>query len=459
MERSDRALSRASLAVYAAPMLGVGAVVASVNGYFAKYAADVLLAAPGAVGLVFGLSKLWDAISDPVVGSWSDRSGHRWGRRRPLMLVSAPLIAMSIWMLWSPPQALHGPKLVAWLAVSMVSLNTATTLFLVPHQALGAELSSRSHLRTRIFAWRQQATMVGAAVALVGGVRALTASQDPRWLAARLALGLGAFCVVVVLGATLHLRERSDFQGRGGTGVIRSLRDIWGNPHARILFSASFIDQLGNGALMVLSPFLMDYVVGLPEHTATLFAVFGVSTLSSVPLWLAMAARIGKRRTWQAALALAGFGYALMTIVGPGQILLVCAASACAGSGISAGFVIGNSLVADVIDYDELETGERKEGAYSSVMSFLAKTSSGVMAMVAGLALQWADFESNAPQSPVTLGVIRALSGAVPLLGNVIAFGLLSRFRLDESEHTRVQRALAMRSRNLSRESDLAMRG
>ena len=105
---------------------------------------------------------------------------------------------------------------------------------------------------------------------------------------------------------------------------------------------------------------------------------------------------------------------------------------------------MGSSILADVVDYDEAHTGERKEGAYYSIYNFLHKGSAGVMAMLAGASLQWVGFVPNSEQTPETLFVISAMMSFVPIACIVVGAALFTRFRLDEREHAAIRRQLEL---------------
>src|SRR5262245_30136761 len=107
------------------------------------------------MGLVLALGKLCDAASTPLVGSWSDRTRARLGRRRPFLFAALPLLVATFVMLWRPPEALSGGALTIWLVIAMLAFHTAFALYTIPHIALGAELSPDSHERTRLFGARQ----------------------------------------------------------------------------------------------------------------------------------------------------------------------------------------------------------------------------------------------------------------------------------------------------------------
>ena len=204
------------LLAYSMPMIPVHFSFVLFVSYVNKYAIDVLLIAPAAMGLIFGASRLWDAITDPITGLWSDRTQHAWGRRRPWVAASAIPMAVSGWMVWSPPAGLEGGTLIAWTTFAVFAFTLSVTIFYTPHQALGAELTTDTHAVSRIFAFRQAAIYVGMFGCLVVGMPALMTASDRKGLATTFALVCGAAIIVTVLLSAALLREPGGNRRKGG---------------------------------------------------------------------------------------------------------------------------------------------------------------------------------------------------------------------------------------------------
>ena len=151
-EPSEERVPLGRVLVYASPLVGVFLANSLVGIYLLKFATDVLYLAPALVGAIFLLGRVWDAVSDPLVGFLTDRTRSRLGRRRPWFLASALPVGLTIVAVWAPPPDLEGPALVAWFTLAVLLFYTAFTAFRVPHQAMAAELSRGYHDRTRVFA-------------------------------------------------------------------------------------------------------------------------------------------------------------------------------------------------------------------------------------------------------------------------------------------------------------------
>jgi GPH family glycoside/pentoside/hexuronide:cation symporter len=443
-------LSRTTLLVFGLPVVGAGFLNTLSLLYLFKYATDVLLIAPAAMGVVFMLGRFWDAASDPLVGYLSDRTTSRLGRRRSWLLASAPLFLACPLMVWLPPEFLTGWMLLAWVATGMLALDTAFTAFFVPHGALGAELTLDHHERTRVFAYRQAGTQIGAFLALAG-MYGLASAEDKRVAATWIVGAGGVLSAALIAGAGLRLRERVQFRDRGAARPLGAASDVLRNPHARLVLIVLLIEHLGQACLMVLAPYHVQYVLGDESLLPFLAGAYMVASLLVVPAGLAASQRLGKKRVWLACMALTGLAYGAMFFADRGDALYVCVLAALIGIGNGVGLTVGASVQADIVDYDEYLTGERKEGVYFAAWNIVRKAASGLTGFLAGLALQEVGFRPNAEQAEATKWAIRGLMSLVPLAAFAIGLALFTRFRLDEPEHRRIRAEIEARESSTPR--------
>ncbi len=446
-------LSRDVLVAYGLPMAAFMAMTIPLSIYLMKFSVDVLLISPAAMGLILGLARLWDAITDPMAGYWSDRTHSRFGRRRVWMLGSTIPIGLTLWMIWSPPLALEGSLLVLWMAAGLLLYETASTAMIVPYGALGMELSPAYHQRTRLFAWRHVIGSIGFAFGM-GFVYLLRTADDPRTDGWGIALAGGLLLLASVGFSVSRLKEPAGHQGRGGVRPRRAFADVLANPHARLLFLVYAAEAFGSASISALSPFVMQYVVKAPELLELFVASYVVPQFVFTPLWIRVARRIGKRRLWMlGTLPLAG-GFGLMTQLQEGSTGLAFFLVMLIGIGSGIASVVAPAIQADVVDYDELRTGERKEGAYTAVWNFIRKAGWGVAILFTGVFLEAAGYEANAEQSASVQRTLLFLVGAVPAAGYLGGLLLLTRLRLDEAEHRAIRTALQDRSDLAARNSE-----
>ncbi|HCY04766.1 MAG TPA: hypothetical protein DHU16_04875 [Gammaproteobacteria bacterium] len=452
--RTDR-ISPATLIAFGAPAVGAGYMYLLLALYVMKFSTDVLLIAPAVMGLIFSVSRIWDAISDPLVGYLSDRTGLSLGRRRTWILVSLVPIAIGFYAVFAPPQGLSVDALSWWMAAAVIGFYSAMTLFFVPHMALGAELSNDYHERSRLFGLRHAFYTFGSILSLAT-MQLLINEEfsdggDVRAMAEQYALYAVVAMSVLVLYAVVNLRERPEFQGRLDSSPVSAFRDVWQNPHARLLVIVTFIENIGSSAIAVLTLYVTQYVVGAPLWAPLIILAYMLPSTASVPLWLPLSRRFGKIRVWIFGMALYGVAFGGMFFLPfldtvDARLVLIIAMAAFAGFAAGCGGTIGPSVQGDVIDYDEYKTGERKEGSYFAVWNFTYKSALGVMLLLTGFVLEASGFIPNQPQPMSVQIAMVTLYGALPLVCYVIGAVLFSRFKLNEQEYVVIRAELDRRA-------------
>lgn len=420
---------------YAAPFAGIGGLQFLTGMYLMKYATDVLLIAPAAMGTIFGLGRIWDAVSDPLVGHLSDGTRSRWGRRRPWVVAAVLPLALAALAMWVPP-ALTGAALVAWMAVAVLIYFSASTAFNVPHESWGTELSADRHERTGIYAFRHVAFLFGM-FAGVGLVALIVGSPAPRRIALLAVLALTALALVgVTLAARFVPNGRSAAPRR--VNALAAMRVVWRNPHAMRLLIVQFIERLGTASLSALGAYVAHYLIGDESALPLLLVFFAVPALLFVPIATRLARRFDKRAVWMASMALSAIGFGSLYFAGRGDTAWVCGCAAVAGIGDTCGAVVGSSMLGDVIDHDELQTGERREGIYFALWGFAQKSAYGGALLVAGLALQLAGYVPGQEQTPATETLLRLQMSLVPLAGYLTGLLVLRGYRFGEAQHKAV---------------------
>lgn len=439
---------------YGAPGIGAGYMYLLLGLYVMKFSTDVLLIAPAVMGLIFSASRIWDAVSDPLVGYLSDRTRSRWGRRRSWLVASIVPIAAAFVMVFAPPASLTQEGLVVWMAVAIIGFYSAMTVFFVPHLSLGAELSKSYHERSRLFGMRHAFYTFGSILSLVAFYFLIRAEQQGpavvRELALQLSVGTAVVMGALILFAGVQLREPAEYQGRVTANPFQAFRDVWHNPHARLLILVTFIENIGSAAIGVLTLYVAQYVVGAPTLAPLFILCYMVPSTISVPLWIPLSRRFGKIRLWMFSMLLTGVSFGAMFALPFIDSLLaksiyISIAAVFAGLAAGCGGTISPSVQGDVIDYDEFATGERKEGSYFAAWNFVYKGGMGVMLLLTGFVLQFVGFVPNQPQTMTVQIAMVTLYGLFPLVCYGIGAALFSRFRLDEAAHAEIRRELDRR--------------
>lgn len=399
---------------------------------------------PALIGLALALPRLWDAFTDPLMGSISDNFRSRWGRRRPFIVIGALLTAIFAAGIWQVPTGQSEMFYFWWLLIGSLLMATAFTVFVVPYGALGLELTGDYHERTRLMA--------------IKSTFSKTSGLINQWLFKLVLLGFfptmvaGARTLGIVVGGIIGLvgtitgttvKERPELAARSVTklSLWRSWRETMGQKDfmalavAQVLVYTSIllVDNLG----FYLNVFYVnggDTEAGalLKGASGTLFQAGGILF---IPWILKLSRRVGKRRAFLlclSSIAVGGVAKWFCYVPGAGWWMLL--PSFLLAPGLVAVLVLVPSMTADVCDLDEARTHARREGMFNAVSSWLLKFSSSLTIFFSGYLLTvvgW-DTDLEAAQSPGTFLAMRlAFSGATILLAVVAGLALL-RFHVTE---------------------------
>lgn len=430
---------------YGVPNLGLALVGMPILVYLPRFYSDVVGISVAWLGVVFVVGRIIDAVTDPLVGVLSDRSRSAAGRRRPWIAWGClPLALLSV-ALYVPPQSLSDTTAAAWASLVILGWFLAYTAVNVPYRALGPELSDDYDERTALFSIREGLLVVGTLLAAAGpgliGYLLDLEDGNPEHERRRFAVYAAVAAPVLVIAClTCVRRVRERFAAQAGPPTSRSavttqLREAFANRPFVILLSAFVVIAIGSSLPAVLiSYFLAYWLDATPLLPVFLLVYFGVG-MACLPGWVWLSRRRGKKTTWLAAMAVnAGF-FAFVSLVQPGQVLLYGVLVAGSGIGGVAVLAMPYAMQADVIDHDELKTGERREGLYGGLWSIAEKTAAGLGLGVSMLVLDAVGYRPNQVQSPLVLDVLRALYVGLPCASIVAGFVIALRYPLDRRAH------------------------
>ncbi|MEJ5359293.1 MAG: MFS transporter [Desulfobacterales bacterium] len=451
------ALPRERKIAYAAPAFALAVVGIPVYVYIPKFYTDVVGVPVAAAGAILAGVRLLDAATDPLMGHLSDRSRTPFGRRRPYIALGAPLVAAAMFFLCTPPQGVQA----SWFAFWITALFLAWTAVTVPYEALGPELTFDYRERNGLFALRDGMLLAGTLAAsaspvLIEAVLAPPAGPEGErakffWMAvlyAPLLVGTAALCAYAV--RELPLAAAAPAASGLGRGLLLSLK----NRPFRILLASYTVSAFGANLPATLILYYVEYVLEASGAEVFLLLYLG-SGILFLPAWAGLAGRIGKKAAWLSSIAVNTGAFAGVFFLGPGDAGIYGVLVFLSGVGLGATLALPSSIQADVIDYDELLTGERREGRYVGLWS-IAKKLAAAGGVGAGLFLLGrAGYVPNAPQPESAILALRVLYALVPSLCNLAALAIAVRFPIDAGRHARIREAIARRARGETVEDPL----
>ncbi len=437
-----RTLSTREMVAYGLPRSGSAMMFVMVAIYLSKFYTDTLLLAPAFVAWTFLIGRLWDGLTDPVMGYLSDATRTRMGRRRPYFLLSALPVAIAYFYLWSPSETLADWGLFVHLTLAYLATYTFYTVFSIPHNSLGAELTKDYHERSLLTGVREGLGLLGILVGtLLPPVFAARLGGEARGFS-YLAGTVGAVTAVFILICFFSLKEKPGSRTQTPISIRKGLIALYRNRPFRTLVVAFVVVLIGNAFVPILVLYMSEYVVGMPEMAPYVIFTYIVTAAIAIPFWLRLSRRIGKKETWSRALVLASVAFGVGTYIHEGTWELWLLMAVFGGFGYGCSMALAPSMMADVIDLDELETGRRREGAYFGIWSFVDKSALGLAVFVGMYAIDLMGYVPNQAQSFRVIWTLKTLYFILPAVCFATGSYLLRRYPIDQREHERIRAAI-----------------
>lgn len=440
------------LAVFAAlaiPLAGAGLPLAV---YLPPYYAQELGLGLGAVGLIFMLSRVWDAVTDPLVGVLSDRSRSRFGRRKPWIAAGAPLFALATTAIFAPGLFGVARPGAAWLSVWLVVFYVGWTMIQIPVSAWAGQLAAQYHERSRVQTYFQVATAGGLLLVLVLpaaldqiGARAGLPADPGLKVAAMGGFILATFVPTLIAALTLVKEPPAPPPSPARSTLRRDLAVAARDQLLRKVLTSDFAVTLGQLIRSSLFVFFVSAYMGRPDLAAGLFLLQFVFGVFAGPIWLRIGYRLGKHRAAVAGeLAQVAINLGLLLIT-PGALLLLVGLTIAQGLAQGSGNLMLRSMVADIADKQRLESGEDRTGLLFSIFSLTGKAATAVAVGVALPLVGLLGFKPGAVNAPEALLGLKLVFALGPAFAHLASAWLIAGFSLDEAGHADIRRQLDSR--------------
>lgn len=412
---------------------------------------------PTLIGIVLAISRLWDALTDPVMGFISDNSRLKGGRRKPFILAGSVLCAICFPLIWLVPAGWGSFGMASWFLITALLFFTAFTIFSVPYLSLSYELTPDGRERTRVAAvtsligklagmalqWVYPLAQAGVFVSVVSGV---------RWMG----VAIGVCFLLFALPVVWRCRER--FQKTAARqekiGFFRGLRETFRNRPFVLLVSIVMLMQASTSMIGALGLYVNTYYLfGGDTKTGAAFAASGntlytILSLLSIPLVAGLAGRFGKRRVMAGCLLIGVMAsFSKFFFYRPDLPYMQFVSIGLIAPSYTAFWVLVGPMKADSADYDESLTGLRREGTYAAVSNWIEKLGLTGALVLSGLIFDLCGFDValGAAQAPGTFLALRSLFAFVPASAMALGLVLLFFYPLTEKRLAEIREQMEAR--------------
>ncbi|MCE2895503.1 MAG: MFS transporter [Flammeovirgaceae bacterium] len=405
-------------------------------------------------GLIFFLPRIFDAITDPIMGYISDNTKSRWGRRRHYVFLGAILMGFSFVIMWQLYRedgiTYNFYFFMFWSFIFYLGL----TLFSVPYVAMGYEMSNDFHERTSIMAIAQWIGQWAWVIAPWFWV----VMYDKSWFASAdvatrtLAVWVGIACAIFAMVPAIFIKGKSSLHENYAPLNFRSigysLKEIFlgfkeaftSIPFRKLCVATFFIfnafNTIASFSFFIIVYHLFNGDTGAAGIWPTLFGSLGAlsTTFLVIPIVARMSKWLGKKRAFIVSQSISLFGYILFWFLFvPGKPYMFIFALPLFSFGIGSLFTIMMSMTADVIDLDELTTGKRREGIFGAIYWWMVKVGFAIAGLLSGTLMTLVGFDPSASvQSEGAIDGLRIFFSVIPIMGTLVAIYVMRDYDVDE---------------------------
>jgi glycoside/pentoside/hexuronide:cation symporter, GPH family len=453
---------------YGAGDIGGAIVGILLLSYLSPFLTNVAHLKPGLAGATQLIVRVWDAFLDPAIGIMSDRGDvfgakikAQWGRRYPWMLFSAiPFGILFICQWLIPFPATNQWGLFGFYTLVSMLLGTFFTMYSLPYTALTAELTEDYNERTSLSSFRFTFSIGGSIVALLIAIVVSLIVKDP----ATQYLTIGIVCAIISVvpifycvwgtqarAKLVNQHQSARVENTDSMPLLAQVRSVFSNRPFLFVVGIYLCSWFSLQLTAAIIPYFAENYMGL-AHTDSpriMLAVQGTA-LAMLSVWNKISQKVGKKAVYFMGTGFWIIAQAGLFLLQPGQNIMLYILAMMAGLGVSTAYLIPWSMLPDVIELDELETGQRREGLFYSFMVFLQKICLGVALAAILQSLEWTGYDSHTQtQLPAVLMAIRLAIGPVPTISLIGGLILAYFYPITRERHQQILLQLAERRKEL----------
>lgn len=448
-----------------------GVAIQVVGAYLVFYCTAVLDIPGSLVGVAVSLGVIWDAITDPLMGYFSDITKSRtFGRRHLYLIIGGLGMALSNFFLWNISSSLSTSAKFTIVLIGILAVKTFMTIFITPYTALGAELSNDYNERTSIQGIKTIFFLLGLSFVSVVGMYIFfqpSAEYPVGQLNPEAYKNMGLFSSIIVIIFALacffstkkyipilNQHEQNNEIKGGMLALFNSFKDIFINKSFRYVAFAYMFNNIASALLTNIGLHVFTYTFSLTsQQIAIIVGVQFLFSMLSQPIWTYTSKKLDKKPSMILGLIICMIASLIFIVTVllkdyvQGNIIYFLPFAILGGFGTGGLFTLPLSMIADVIDLDELNTGKRSEGSYYGCLTLFYKLSQSVALFLIGILLDLVKFDSSLTvQSNSTVIILGLILGIGPIISFILSLLSLNKYDLTRTKVENIQRRIIERN-------------
>ena len=436
---------------YAMPAFAMAVVGIPFYVYMPKFYTDVVGVDIAVMGVILLAMRLFDGVIDPFIGGASDRTHSSWGRRRSWMAWGLLPFVGALLATFIPPEGMTPLVATLWFTACMFAVSFFWSVVQIPYESLGAELSFDFDERTAILALRDGLLVLGTVAAVVAplvvtqvyGLGSDGEGEREKYRLVALLYGPAVLiaCAWCIAAVREHARTRVATPTQN---PWRAAAALFGNRPFVLLLASYTVTAIGSNLPATLITYYVQYVIGDPNVEAFLLLYF-VTGVALLPFWVWVSRRIGKKQAWIVSGLINAVAFAGVFFLGRGDSMGYAVLVVISGIGYGASLALPSAMQADVIDYEELRSGVRREGEIIGLWSVARKIAAAVGVGLALPVLGWMGYQPNVEQTPEVVTTLKALYALAPAVLTVAGLLIAWNYPIGKREHRAILDAIEAR--------------
>lgn len=421
-----------------------GLAVSSIGLFLLIYLTDAAGLKPEYAGLAIMIGRVWDAVTDPLMGWISDHTESRWGKRRPYLLFGALPYSASFFLLWFAPDFANQVYLFTYVTLVFMLFNTCLTVVFVPYTSLTAAITQDYNERTSLTGYRMTAVQIAFLIGalLPQWIVENSPSKEMGYMTAAGILAVIMFFTIIICFMGTVERDLDKKKTKSDQTPLDYASSIIGelqnNKTYRISVAILLFTNCAITFVAVNLKYYIEYALGIKEESVNIMALLFVTAILCVPLWVLLAKKFGKAFVYRPAMIMYAIIISSLSFFSPENILLVYAFAVGAGVFHAAALTLPWAIVPDVVEHDELLKGKRREGLFYGGTTFSYKMATALPIFFSGIVLSEFGYVANVEQTPQAILGIKLLFGLAPAIFFILGAYISFYYPLTEEKHKKI---------------------